>query len=178
MLGVSPDIDLFASQLNHQFERYVSFRPDPNACMTDAFSMPWNGYSIYCFPPFSLLPRVLRKITSDQAEGIVIAPVWKNQLFWPMLTSMLRQHPVLLSSRESLLSQPSDSKLKHPLRKKLQLLVCNVSGISSAQVDFLRTLPTSSCHHGENPRKKCTTCTYASGIGTRVNGKWIQFRRL
>ena len=25
-----PDIDLFASRLNHKLEKYISFRPDPN----------------------------------------------------------------------------------------------------------------------------------------------------
>lgn len=36
MLRFEPDIDLFASRINHQFERYVSFRPDPNAFAIDA----------------------------------------------------------------------------------------------------------------------------------------------
>ena len=32
-----PDIDLFASRLNHKLEKYISFRPDPNAMAVDAF---------------------------------------------------------------------------------------------------------------------------------------------
>ena len=33
-----PDIDLFASRLDAQFPRYVSFRPDPAAFAIDASS--------------------------------------------------------------------------------------------------------------------------------------------
>ena len=32
-----PDIDLFASRLNHNLEKYISFRPDSNAMAVDAF---------------------------------------------------------------------------------------------------------------------------------------------
>ena len=37
-----PDIDLFASRLNHKLEKYISFRPDPNAMAVDAFSISWT----------------------------------------------------------------------------------------------------------------------------------------
>ena len=35
-------IDLFADRLNAQMERYVSWKPDPFAMATDAFSLKWN----------------------------------------------------------------------------------------------------------------------------------------
>ena len=41
-----PDIDLFASRINHKLKKYVSFRPDPNAMAVDAFSMPWTKQEI------------------------------------------------------------------------------------------------------------------------------------
>ena len=34
-----PDIDLFASRLNHKLEKYISFRPDPNAMAVNVFSI-------------------------------------------------------------------------------------------------------------------------------------------
>ena len=37
------DIDLFASRLTKQLPTYVSWRPDPQALETDAFSMNWKG---------------------------------------------------------------------------------------------------------------------------------------
>jgi hypothetical protein len=36
-----PEIDLFASRLNHMVHRYVSWQPDPKAFAIDAFSISW-----------------------------------------------------------------------------------------------------------------------------------------
>ena len=38
-----PDIDLFASRLNHQLPKYVSWETDPGAVAVDAFSLHWGG---------------------------------------------------------------------------------------------------------------------------------------
>ena len=37
-----PDIDIFASALNHQVKRYVSWIEDPRAQAIDAFSVSWG----------------------------------------------------------------------------------------------------------------------------------------
>ena len=42
-----PVIDLFASLLNHKLEKYISFRPDPNAVAVDAFSISWTKQYVY-----------------------------------------------------------------------------------------------------------------------------------
>ena len=47
-----PDIDLFASGSNIQFENYVSWSRDPNAFHVNAFSLNWSGFTPYIFPPF------------------------------------------------------------------------------------------------------------------------------
>ncbi len=36
-------VDLFASRLSHQLDQYVSWRPDPQALHTDAFTMSWSS---------------------------------------------------------------------------------------------------------------------------------------
>ena len=51
-LRVQPTIDLFASRLNTQLKRYVSWRPDPFAVTTDAFTMDWGTVIGYAFPLF------------------------------------------------------------------------------------------------------------------------------
>ena len=51
-LGVSPNIDLFASRLNFQIQPYVSFHPDPGAIAINAFHLSWKPYLSYIFPPF------------------------------------------------------------------------------------------------------------------------------
>ena len=56
-----PDIDMFASRLNFQIKPFVSWRPDPESIAVDAFYYDWSNKFIYCFPPFSVIQRVLRK---------------------------------------------------------------------------------------------------------------------
>ena len=69
-----PDLDLFASRLNRQLTRYVSWIPDPNAVGVDAFTLDWGAQYNYVFPPFSLIPQVQQRVEDDQAEIIMVAP--------------------------------------------------------------------------------------------------------
>ncbi|WAQ94976.1 hypothetical protein MAR_007447 [Mya arenaria] len=52
-----PEIDLFASRLNHQEDNYISWRADPGSACVDAFNWDWSKYRLYAFPPFSLIDR-------------------------------------------------------------------------------------------------------------------------
>lgn len=70
----TPDIDLFASQLNAQLTCYVSWKPDPGASYTDAFTIPWTHYFFYAFPPFSIILRCVQKIEQEEAEGMLVVP--------------------------------------------------------------------------------------------------------
>ena len=80
-----PEVDMFASRLNAKLAKYVSWEPEPENWRTDAFSFNWNNMFLYCFPPFSLLPRVARKIRRDGARAIVVAPHWPAQPWHPLL---------------------------------------------------------------------------------------------
>lgn len=54
----NPDIDLFASRLNHKTACYASLFPDPESTYVDAFSFSWSDFNlVYAFPPFSLMDR-------------------------------------------------------------------------------------------------------------------------
>ena len=41
-------VDLFASRLSHQLDKYVSWRPDPNALDTDAFAIKLEQHDSVC----------------------------------------------------------------------------------------------------------------------------------
>ena len=41
-LKFEPDVDLFASRVNKQFQNYAAYRPDPDAFAIDAFSLDWS----------------------------------------------------------------------------------------------------------------------------------------
>ena len=49
ILGVNPDLDLFASRINTQLSSYVSFKPDPGAKSGWCFHFELAWYKILCF---------------------------------------------------------------------------------------------------------------------------------
>ena len=75
-------IDLFASRTNHQLPTYCSWRRDRMAWAVDALSIPWAKLNSYMFPPFSLIPHCLNKL---RAMGVLVAPVWPSQVWFPQL---------------------------------------------------------------------------------------------
>ena len=101
----TPDIDLFASRLNHKLQKYVSWEPDPDNWKTDAFSFVWTEYFFYCFPPFRLLPRVCRKLERDNTRAIVIAPLWTCQLWLALLKKRARRCLVFPKDPNNLIGQ-------------------------------------------------------------------------
>ena len=56
-LEFTPNIDLFTSWINHQFVKYVSFKQDPQAIATDAFTLNWANLNFYACPPISVIPK-------------------------------------------------------------------------------------------------------------------------
>ena len=70
----NPTLDLLASRINYQIDRYISWKPDPKALAIDAFSIKWNTEFYYIFPTFSLLEQVTAKIYRDKTKAIVVIP--------------------------------------------------------------------------------------------------------
>ena len=138
-----PEVDLFASKLNHKVPFYVAWRPDPKAVAIDAFAISWTERLFYAFPPFSLITKVHWKIRQDKAEGILVAPLWETQLWVPLLIKMLVAHPLILPQSSNLLYLPYKVKKLHPLRKKLRLIACHLSGNHYRTLAFHSLQPTS-----------------------------------
>ena len=59
----TPEIDLFASRLNHQLPMYCSWKPDPGAYCVNCMTENWAQWKFYAFPPFNIIGRVLQKCT-------------------------------------------------------------------------------------------------------------------
>lgn len=100
-----PDVDLFASRLNNKLQTYVSWEPDPDSWKTDAFSFAWTEHYFYCFPPFRLLPRVIRKLQRDRARAIVVAPQWTCQPWLALLKKLALRSLTYPKSPENLIGQ-------------------------------------------------------------------------
>ena len=95
LFKVTPEIDLFASALNHQVPKYISWNPDQEAFAIDAFSISWANIKFYAFPPFSLIGASISKIKTEGASGIMIIPLWNTQFWLPMMISLLQDFTVI-----------------------------------------------------------------------------------
>ena len=165
------NIDLFATRLNHKLPTYCSWKPDPGCSYIDAFSVNWGTYSFYALPPFSLIPRCLQKISQDRAKGILVVPLWPTQSWFPLVLRLLYNQPWILSPDKRLLSHPT--QVPHPLWKKLNLMVCPLSGIPSDNITFLLKSQTSLWPHGDQVLKNNTKFTSKNGSCFVVKGKSI-----
>ena len=124
-----PSIDLFASRLNHKVIPYVAWKPDPGASAIDAFTLNWSDYSLSCcFPPFSLIGKVLQKIQMEKATAILVVPDWTSQFWYPMLLKLLDGPPYHIRHQAKTLTLPHNPEKTHPLHPKLRLIGCLVSG--------------------------------------------------
>ena len=98
-----PEVDLFATRLNHKVERYVSFHPDPGSFAVDAFSIPWRNFYFYAFPPFSCVARVISKILAEKATGLLLVPWWPTQPWWARLIKLKLRKLLFRPKRNNLL---------------------------------------------------------------------------
>lgn len=122
-----PSIDLFASAANSKCSRFLSWHPDPRAEGVDAFTHSWKDLDFYAFPPFVLILKVLRKIVSDEATGILIVPDWPAQPWYPIFFDLLCAEPIYLGPHRRLLFLPFRDRI-HPQAEKLRLIAGKLSG--------------------------------------------------
>ena len=172
-------IDLFASRLNAQVNKYVSWRPDPFAIAVDAFLLEWNMEGAYLFPPFSMIPRCLSKVYKDRATVVIVTPTWHSQPWYPTLLEMVVDTPVLLPKTPRLLLSPRGDT--HPLAQQgsLQLAVWKISGRKPCEEEFLLRLPTCWQNtHGVRALEALTRAPGDSGVAGVSRGKLIPFAPL
>lgn len=121
-----PNFDLFASIQNHKCERYASWKLDPQAEVIDAFTFKWTNIKFYAFPPFCLITKVIHKIITDRAEGIIVVPYWPSQPWYPIYSKLLVSEELYFNPDPSLLHSPF--REAHPLHVELTLVAAKLSG--------------------------------------------------
>jgi len=170
-----PEVDLFASHANTRLPKFMSFRPDVNTFHVDAFTTVWDFNYVYCFPPFSLMGKVLKKLCQDQVHrAIVVCPIWTTQVWSSTLLSMLVDIPRILPRSKSLLHLPHKPEQVHPLYPKLQTMACLISGVASSARDFQKKLPTCSWPPGLPVHGSNTVRTSRGGSAFVYRGRLIQ----
>lgn len=172
----SPDIDLFASHINAQTSSYVSWKPDPYASFTNAFTFHWSNLRCYAFPPFSVIGRMVRKILEDRATSLAILPLWPNQTWFPMALQLLAAPPLLLPRASLVL--PQDPSRVHPQTSKLILSAMILSGDPLRTEAFRRKLPNFCFSHGDRARNRSMGHISKDGCLFVSSGKLILFNNL
>ena len=146
-----PEIDLFASRLNYKVIEYASWKPDPKAKFIDAFSVNWFKFGRLC---------------RGDIDCAVVAQPW-----FPKVMRMLIDCPVLLPL--NVLSLPY-SEERHPLRDKLRLLACRLSGRPIKSEAYRTPLLRSSYIPGESPLDFSMKVILTNGLISAVDGTLIQ----
>ena len=172
------EIDLFASRLNKQLDKYVSWQPDPQALAVDAFTLDWSMFFNYIFCPFSMLTQALRKIEIDRAEAVIIAPFWPAQSWFGKLARLLINFPVFLPRGRKLLQLPFDREQVHPLWRKMRLLAWPVSGKSYKSQDFRKNLQKSCLTPGDPAHRDNITPTWESGLNIVIDNVSINLHQM
>lgn len=122
-----PTIDRFASELNHQLPRFNSRYWSPRAEAADAMSQSWKGELNYLAPPIRMIGQVLRKCQLEEAEAILIAPIWKGQAWYSQLQQMTTAPPVPLNPKRDMQPGPS-GKMEPRANPKWRFAAFKISG--------------------------------------------------
>ena len=169
-----PKVDLFATRVNNQVPNFMSWFPNPEAIATNAFTVPWSGHLSYAFPPFSQIMKCLKKIQTDKAKVLFVAPVWRLRPWFPVLLSMLYDHPLLLPNVLDLLILPSYPE-RLPLKHLVTLAVWPLSGVVSQSLVFLQGCLKLSCHPGDQVLKLNMEVLGQNGVAGVSSGRKILF---
>jgi hypothetical protein len=125
-----PQVDWFASDENHQLPRFYTWHAQArsNAEGVNAFMFDWGIAPGYIFPPFSLLPRIIRKIKDDKAKVLLVHPRWPGALWFPSINEITVTRDSIPQSAD-VLRYPNHPDLRHPMTD-LQLQASWTDGAS------------------------------------------------
>ncbi|XP_045182640.2 uncharacterized protein LOC123541290 [Mercenaria mercenaria] len=173
-----PDVDVFASRLNKRLPKFVSWFPEPGAMAVNAFSLSWNQFVPYLFPPFNSIGKVINKVVSDKVDkALMVVPYWFTQSWFPVLLENMSDFPIRLPRHQDLLALPHNKKF-HPLGKKLKMIGVVLSGRACRVEEFQKKLLTLSQSHGLEEQPSSTAVLGKSGVCGIVLGFPVHFIRL
>ena len=95
--GLTPTVDAFANRQNKRFSHFWT-------ASSNAFKKCWKWETLWLNPPFSKLNQVLEKILQDEAQGILLIPVWPSRIWFHALSRIAvkwwdlpRSEPIFMS---------------------------------------------------------------------------------
>ena len=123
-------------------------------------------------------PSCPKQSVSGQTNIILVAPICSAQPWWPLLLSLLVEHPVLLPSSRHLPRDPADPQRIHPMFPRLHLAMFRVSGDSARQLEFQTMLRRFSFRHPANLQGKHINQLLDAGVAGVLKERLILFKRL
>ena len=146
-------VGLSASRLTHQLcELETRPRSMGNGCLHPRLET--VSRARYANPPWNLVGRVLAQVRDQEAQLVLVAPVWKSQVWYPTLLGMTVQEPLLLPSIPDLI-QPTHRVNKPDITPTSAMWV--ISGRDSGHKAFLKELQNSFWRHGIRKQQSHTT---------------------
>ena len=149
----TPQVDLFATRLNHLLPLFVSPVPDHRACAVDAMSLDWKNLFAYAFPSSKLVLLVLNKIRDSSSRFILIAPFWPQRSWFSVILTLIIDFPRELPVHCGLVSQYHGEVL-HNNPSMLHLHVWMLSEVKSEVDTFLSSLPNAHLSPAESLRSR------------------------
>ena len=122
----NPEIDLFESFCYKKCDNFVSWYLEKQALAVDAFTINWRNFFFYAFPPFAQIPKILKKIIQEKAQGILLVPNWPMQPWYPVFKLLLASVILFFKLNTNLVLSPF--RTKHRLNERLSLISGIVSG--------------------------------------------------
>jgi hypothetical protein len=164
------DIDLFAAAWNAQHPKFVSWTLQPDAFAQNAFSLRWNLFRGYAFPPFSLIARCLAKVEKERAELVMICPLWPSQPWYPLLLKMANDVPRVFRFRPDILLSYDGQPHLLTNNNSLILSAWRLSGNDSSSKAFRNRWWNYSWRAPETPRQLLTNQLGHHGVIGTLNG--------
>ena len=89
----------------------------------------WDKIFPYAFSPFSLISQILKKVSHEKVEQmIIVTPTWQIQPWYPLLFEISMQYLLLLTPLPDLLLDPQEKKTLFSSKRKLVLATWKATG--------------------------------------------------
>ena len=104
-------IDLMASRLNKQVDRFYSYMDDPDSLARDALKQEWVGENCWCCPPHVMIPAVLKHLRA-QATTVYFTLITRAapDAFYASLTELSVEPPIFIDDIHLLQPQIHDKR--------------------------------------------------------------------
>ena len=96
----SPAVDMFATVHNTHLSQFMSLIPEPLALALDALPQDWQGRSMYMFPSFPLLNKVIQKLCAIQEANTAMVSTPTSILCGSPSVLSIPQSPAVTAGTE------------------------------------------------------------------------------